>query len=140
MLGVCSLRGALRMSDNLASWGEFAAARPDMATIGEGLLAQHGIAYLATLRRDGSPRLHPVCPFIIDGRLYVATPPASPKVRDQLRDPRFALHMLPGKDDAECMIRGQVRHITDEPERSALRAGGPHFLKPDDHYYTWCGR
>lgn len=125
------------MTAREASWGQFAAARSDMAAVGEALLARHGIAYLATVRADGSPRLHPVCPFIIDGRLYVATPATSPKVRDQLRDARYALHMLPGADDAECMLRGEARHITEDAERAAVQAGGPSFLRPDDHYFEY---
>lgn len=95
------------------------------------------MAYLATVRADGSPRVHPVCPFIIDGRLFVATPPTSPKARDQLRDGRYVLHMLPGENDDEFRIRGRVRAVTDEEERTAVRAGGPHFLKDDDYYFQY---
>ena len=50
---------------------EFATARPDLAAIGERLLYQYQIAYamLATIRKDGGSRLHPICPAIANGNL-----------------------------------------------------------------------
>ena len=50
----------------MATWKEFAADRPDLAAIGERLLYQYkvGFAFLATIRKDGGPRVHPVCPAI----------------------------------------------------------------------------
>jgi general stress protein 26 len=50
------------------------------------------VAYLGTVREDGSPRVHPVTPLVHDGRLFVRMYPTSPKVGDLRRDPRFALH------------------------------------------------
>jgi len=37
------------------------------------------VAYLATVRRDGSPRLHPFCPIIAGGRLFAAIPRCGPE-------------------------------------------------------------
>ena len=121
----------------MATWADFTAAAPEIAAVGARLLEKHGLAYLATVRADGAPRVHPVCPFIIDGRIYVATPPSSPKARDQLRDGRYVLHMLPGKDDDEFRIRGRARSVASEPARSLLRERGPHFLKEDDYYFEY---
>jgi uncharacterized pyridoxamine 5'-phosphate oxidase family protein len=56
----------------MVTWAELSAVAPEIAVIGRELLEQNAIAYLATVR-DGSPRVHPVAPFIIDGRLFVAT-------------------------------------------------------------------
>ncbi|MGH9195214.1 MAG: pyridoxamine 5'-phosphate oxidase family protein [Acidimicrobiia bacterium] len=50
------------------------------------------VAYLATVRPDGGPRVHPVTPRVHDRRLFVRMHPSSPKVADLRRDPRFALH------------------------------------------------
>ena len=49
------------------------------------------VAYLATIKKDGSPRLHPVTPFIGNGMLFVFTEPSSPKIGDLRRDGRYAL-------------------------------------------------
>src|SRR6266704_3965772 len=45
--------------------------RPDFADAGRALLYQFGVglAFLATVRRDGGPRVHPVCPLICHGGL-----------------------------------------------------------------------
>jgi hypothetical protein len=54
------------------TWGEFARVRPDLAEAGESLLTQVGIglAFLATVRQDGGPRLHPICVVVTDEALY----------------------------------------------------------------------
>ena len=52
----------------MATWREFTEQAPQMSAAGFKLLEQ-GIAYLATLRKDGSPRLHPVCPVLAGGGL-----------------------------------------------------------------------
>ena len=45
----------------MVRWKEFAADEPDLADVGRPLLFQFkvGLAFLATVRRDGAPRLHP---------------------------------------------------------------------------------
>jgi hypothetical protein len=121
----------------MVTWSELLEAQPEIGAVGVALLEKHGMAYLATVRADGSPRVHPVCPFVIDGRLYVATPRTSPKARDQLRDPRVVLHLLPGENDDEFRIRGRARAVTDDGARAAIRAAGPHFLKDDDFYFEY---
>src|SRR5919197_2898961 len=65
----------------MVTWKEFAASEPDPADIGRALLFQFkvGLAFLATVRRDGAPRLHPVCPVLSDDRLFVLIAPTSPK-------------------------------------------------------------
>src|SRR5690348_8099762 len=84
---------------------------PDMAEAGRRLLYQYGVglAYLATVRPDGGPRVHPVDPTIVDGGIWVAIGDHSPKCGDLLRDARFALHTLPGPEvDDEFYLRGRV--------------------------------
>jgi hypothetical protein len=120
----------------MVTWASFAGAEPEMAAIGAGLLEKFHIAYLATVRADGAPRVHPVSPFIIEGRLFVATPQGSPKARDQFRDGRYVIHMLPGKDDAEFRIRGRARPV-DDATRALVLANGPHFVKEHDHIFEY---
>ncbi len=120
----------------MATWSELAIQAPEIAAVGQALLDRHGLAYLATIRADGSPRLHPVCPFVIDGRLIVATPRTSLKAGDLLRDSRYAMHMLPGDNDAEFRIRGRVRAVADA-ERANVERDGPDFVKHDDFLFEY---
>ena len=81
-------------------WHEFAEQAPSLAERGRERLAI-GIAYLATVRPDGAPRLHPVSPiFTADGRLLVAVGDRSPKRLDLAGDGRYAMHALPLEDTA----------------------------------------
>jgi hypothetical protein len=47
---------------------------------------------LATIRADGSPRVHPVSPIIAASGLYVFMEPTSPKAADMRDRARFAMH------------------------------------------------
>jgi hypothetical protein len=77
------------------------------------------IAFLATSRPDGSPRLHPFCPILADGRLFAAIPWKSPKGHDLRRDPRCAIHALPGPDDDELSIRARANEAGQDPAARA---------------------
>ncbi len=46
----------------MTSWAEFARQAPELAAFGEARF-RSGVAYLGTLRADGSPRVHPVTPM-----------------------------------------------------------------------------
>jgi len=48
----------------MATWNEFETDAPDIAAAGRQLLYQFGVglAFLATLRKDGAPRLHRFAP------------------------------------------------------------------------------
>ena len=85
------------------SWGDFRRARPDLADAGRGLLYQFGVglAFLATVRRDGGPRVHPICPLVVDDRLLAFLVP-SPKCEDLRRDGRYALHAFPPATDEDA--------------------------------------
>jgi hypothetical protein len=98
----------------LKRWREFAEERPEIAEAGRALIYQFqvGLGYLATIRKDGGPRLHPVCPVIANGGLYVFIGNHSPKLHDLRRDGRYALHSLPNRDvDDEFCVTGQARQI-----------------------------
>jgi hypothetical protein len=99
------------------SWNQFASARSDLAEFGGELLPPCGIAFLGTVRSDGGPRVHPVCPVFGSGRLFVGIGSESPKQHDLRRDPRCVLHALPGADDAEFVIRGRAVEISDRNDR-----------------------
>src|SRR5262245_4917785 len=111
----------------MVTWREFAAAAPGLARTGRELLMQFGVglAFLATMRRDGGPRLHPVCPVLSGERLFVLITPASPKRWDLQRDGRYALQTFPqpkaGSD--EFYVTGRARLVEDEAARAVNLAG-----------------
>jgi hypothetical protein len=122
----------------MADWKEFEAATPDLAAAGKKLLYQFGVglAFLATLRKDGAPRLHPVCLTIVDGMLSALIGPTHKGV-DLKRDGRYALHSFPGpnKDD-EFLVMGRARFVDDpkrtERVREDLKARGVTSTEDDD--------
>jgi hypothetical protein len=99
----------------MASWSEFAAAEPGLAASIHALVHQYGQGqgYLATVRADGGPRVHPVSPFITRDGLFCFVID-SPKRRDLERDGRYALHSFPPETtDDEAYISGEARAVTD---------------------------
>jgi hypothetical protein len=111
----------------MASWSDFAVAEPRLATAIRNLMYQYGPAfgYLATVRPDGGPRVHPVSPLITDVGLYCFVID-SPKRRDLERDGRYALHAFPPEDrDDEAYLTGHAERVTDpaEIQELASRAG-----------------
>src|SRR2546430_14237638 len=100
----------------MATWADFANAAPDLAAFG--LERMKGrIVYQATLRLDGSPRVHPVSPWIAAGLLCVSFRATSPKLREVARDARYALHTAQPWEDhmgehGEFMARGWPQQIS----------------------------
>jgi len=105
----------------MASWGEVAKADPELVEFGRELFEQFGIAFLATVRKDGGPRIHPVCPMIVQGHLIVGVTITSPKRFDLCDDGRYALHALPGPNDAEFFVRGHAVQVNN-PDIQAMVA------------------
>jgi hypothetical protein len=76
----------------VSSWAEIAAAEPDFATKVRSIFDAHKHKTMATLRRDGSPRISGIEMEFSDGEVFVGMMPASVKFADLQRDPRVALH------------------------------------------------
>jgi hypothetical protein len=106
------------------SWEQFAAVRPDLAEGGYDLLYQFGVglAFLSTLRPDGGPRLHPICPLLVGGRLMAHIIP-SPKRDDLYRDPRYALHSFPSPTNEDAFnVTGTAEPVADGEVAQAAAA------------------
>ncbi|WP_229398984.1 pyridoxamine 5'-phosphate oxidase family protein [Micromonospora okii] len=106
----------------MASWSEFAADEPRLADGIRLLMQQYGpgFGYLATVRADGGPRVHPVSPVITDEGLFCFVID-SPKRRDLERDGRYALHSFPPEDsDDEAYVAGHARPVTDQARLTRL--------------------
>jgi hypothetical protein len=75
-------------------WEEFAAACPELASLGEERLRARELCLLGTLRKNGYPRISPVEPEFVDGDLMLGMMWQSPKALDLLRDPRCVVHSV----------------------------------------------
>ena len=76
----------------MASWSEVERAAPQLAGIVQARFEAHDLGLLATLRRDGSPRISGIEPLFAHGELWLGMMPGSRKAADLRLDSRFALH------------------------------------------------
>lgn len=106
----------------MVSWKEFAAAEPDLAEKVQLRFDAHTHKTLATLRRDGSPRISGIEVHFTDGDVRFGTMSMSAKARDLLRDGRMAVHSASpdpeSRDDAvewagDAKIAGRAIPVTD---------------------------
>ena len=129
----------------MVTWTEFAAAAPELAGTGRSLLNQFrvGLAFLATVRKDGAPRLHPVCPVLSNDRLFVLITPTSPKRHDLLQDGRYALQTFPqpkpGSD--EFYLTGTAVLVDDAAARAAVLRDAKHMADASETVFElWIDR
>ena len=76
----------------MANWSGVEAAAPELAARVRATMDAHKHKVLATLRRDGSPRVSGIEATFTDGELWLGMMPGSRKAADLRRDPRLALH------------------------------------------------
>ena len=115
----------------MTSWLEFIQQAPELATFGAARFSS-GVAYLATVRPDGGPRVHPVTP-ILGEQLFLFMEPTSPKCKDLLRDPRYTLHCAVENMEGgggEFYVRGRTTLIDDIDTREAAALAAPNTIRP----------
>lgn len=98
------------------SWHNLETAQPELAAFGVERFVRFGVAYLATVRADGSPRVHPVTPIVGQGHLFLFMEPTSPKGYDLRRHGRYALHCAVNNssgESGEFFCSGQATLIDD---------------------------
>jgi len=108
----------------MLTWAQFAHARPDLAEAGGRLLYQSGVglAFLGTIRADGGPRLHPICPLLTDDALLGFLQP-SPKRQDLHGDGRYALHSFPADANEDAFyLSGRAVPVHDPRRRQVATA------------------
>lgn len=106
---------------DLPGWRDMERGAPEIARLGTARLSAARVAMLGTVRRDGWPRISPVEPYLVNGRLLVGAMTWSAKAADLRRDPRYALHtMVTGPDSGEGELKLRGRAVQAGP---ALRAG-----------------
>jgi hypothetical protein len=76
----------------MASWAQFQSAQPDFAARVHALMASRKHLTMATLRREGSPRISGTEVQFADGQLRIGSMLGAVKALDLRRDPRVAIH------------------------------------------------
>jgi pyridoxamine 5'-phosphate oxidase-like protein len=119
----------LRTVSPVASWSEVEAEAPDLSVLARELLEDHKHLTVATLRRDGSPRISGIEIIFSEGELWFGSMPGAVKARDLQRDPRFALHSGSTDPDkgwrGDAKLAGRVEEIDDERKRAVVGSNAP---------------
>jgi hypothetical protein len=114
----------------MARWQDVVADQPEFAAQVQARFDAHRHKTMATLRRDGSPRISGIEVTFEDGEVWFGSMPAARKLADLGRDPRLALHCMsddPPEDstqwagDAKLSGRAVEEH---DPERLTSMGDG----------------
>jgi hypothetical protein len=98
-------------------WSDIEHTQPRLARLAQERLIDPGVVLAATVRRDGTPRVSAVEPFVLAGELWLSMLWQSAKARDLMRDPRILVHsVITSRDGAggEFKVRGAAR-AEDDP-------------------------
>jgi hypothetical protein len=120
----------------MPTWGEVEAEVPELAARALAYFAAHTHKTIATLRRDGSPRISGTEADFSRGELWLGSMWQAVKALDLRRDPRFALHS--GSDDppgwtGDAKLAGRAEEVTD-PDRVA-KINGPNAPPGSSHLF-----
>jgi hypothetical protein len=92
-------------------WSELEQRQPRLAATARQRLVEPGVLLVVSLRQDGTARLSPVEPYVMDGRLLLSMLWQSHKARDLQRDPRVLVHSVvtgPDGGEGELKVRGRA--------------------------------
>jgi hypothetical protein len=108
----------------MSSWSEVEAQARELSARARERLGAHKHLTLATLRRDGSPRISGIEIDFAEGEVWIGSMPRAVKALDLQRDPRFAVHS--GSDDpdkgwtGDAKFAGRVEEIDDDERKRAI--------------------
>jgi hypothetical protein len=105
-------------------WSDLERDAPRLAARARALLVDPGVLLVATIRRDGSPRLSPVEPLLLDGDLWLSMLWQSRKAADLLADDRILVHSIVTTregDPGEVKLRGRAVAVDDAAPRDRYR-------------------
>ncbi len=118
------------------SWQALEAGNKELAEFGRKRFASNHVGYLATIRKDGSPRVHPMTPFVGEGHLLFFSDDGSLFCRDLRRDGRYALHSSVEDQEGgqgEFFVRGHAMLTDDSALRVIAKKYIPYSDLDDDH-------
>jgi hypothetical protein len=127
----------------MPSWKEVSEAAPELAARAQALFDAHRHKTLATLRKDGSPRISGIELDFKHDEMWIGSMPGSLKARDLLRDGRMAIHSTSDDPDDEkpaewpgdAKAAGRAIEVTDEDVLARFAENTPpgpfHLFKVD---------
>src|SRR6187397_2958821 len=96
-------------------WSDLVRRQPRLAEIAQARLIEPGVVLIGTIRADGTPRLSPVEPYVLDGDLWLALMWGSRKAADLVRDPRVLVHnIVTSRDGADGELKVRGRAVAEE--------------------------
>jgi hypothetical protein len=101
----------------MASWSEVEAQAPELAARARGIFDAFTHKTIATLRRDGSPRISGTEVEFEEGEMWIGSMSNAVKALDLQRDPRFALHSgsaSPPDWTGDAKVAGRAEEVTEE--------------------------
>jgi hypothetical protein len=109
----------------MSRWHDVEAEVPELAERVRARFDLHGLALMATLRADGSPRISGVEPLFAAGELWLGMMDASRKGADVRRDPRLALHAATADKQVtsgDAKIAGRGVEVLDDDVKASFLA------------------
>ena len=107
----------------MTTWADVEREQPDLARRVQRRFDETGLALVATLRVDGSPRVSGWEPLFHGGQIWLGSMPGSRKNADLRRDPRIALHNATEDKDAkagDAKIAGIAVEASDDATKAAF--------------------
>jgi Pyridoxamine 5'-phosphate oxidase len=113
----------------MASWQDFVDSAPDFASRVQGLFTARKHHTMATLRKDGSPRISGTEVGFDEGQLVLGMMAGTRRAEDLRRDPRIAIHSQgvdppegdPGAWSGEGKLSGRAIELAAGPEQESDR-------------------
>jgi hypothetical protein len=121
----------------MTTWNQFAGEAPELAAAVKARFVATKHHVLATLRRDGSPRVSGTEVQFHGDDLMAGSMPGSIKAADLRRDGRFALHANPGDGSMEggdAKVSGRAVIVTD----AATLASYAGDVEPPEPFDLFC--
>jgi general stress protein 26 len=105
-------------------WADLERDVPRLAARARALVLEPGVCLVVTVRRDGSPRLSPVEPLLLDGDLWLSMLWGSRKAADLRADDRILVHNIVTTREGqpgEVKVRGHAAAVEDAERRDRYR-------------------
>lgn len=131
----------------MASWREFEDQAPELAAVARRLMDRYQHKVLATLRKDGSPRVSGTEVDFRDGELWLGSMAGAVKAFDLRRDPRMAVHVTsaapdpadPSRWEGDVKLAGRAVEVTDAQVLASfeLPGVGSHLFRVELTEVVW---